>query len=237
MPRHRSRANSKPASMRPGRFGPGDCSRWGRTRRRSARFNEARALRPGRLPDVTGPLALARRIASMRPGRFGPGDPRGARRCPRPSRSGFNEARALRPGRRRTSASWIRTTRTGFNEARALRPGRRRAEDVGSVVLDDASMRPGRFGPGDHARRRVLMSANGASMRPGRFGPGDHARRRVLMSANGASMRPGRFGPGDGEQHGRKPQVAHAASMRPGRFGPGDGPCLSRRMLRTRMLQ
>ena len=108
----------------------------------------------------------------MRPGRFGPGDKQGESNGSW-IESGFNEARALWPGRLGRDVGDLHEFTTRFNEARALWPGRY-AGVVRGLQRDLASMRPGRFGPGDWAAMSAISTSSPpASMRPGRFGPGD----------------------------------------------------------------
>ena len=70
--RHAAPANE--ASMRPGRFGPGDFAELQIWYRQSPGFNEARALWPGRRGIRQREADQSILYASMRPGRFGPGD-------------------------------------------------------------------------------------------------------------------------------------------------------------------
>ena len=69
-------------------------------------------------------------------------------------------------------------------------------------VIDDASMRPGDFSPGNRqvsgAQAPAAARRAGASMRPGDFSPGNQ-RLRVLVhrTPEQASMRPGDFSPGN----------------------------------------
>jgi hypothetical protein len=76
--------------------------------------------------------------------------------------SGFNEARARRPGKGPIWRARPAATMAGFNEARARRPGngwhvQPRASQPGRDV---ASMRPGRDGPGTVANAQMANAAN-----------------------------------------------------------------------------
>ena len=89
-------------------------------------------------------------MARERPG--GPSDPRGS------GTHGFNEARALWPGRAGSAAPVPARAGRGFNEARALWPGREPGVDIGPAIGLRASMRPGRFGPGEGWVRKALIA-------------------------------------------------------------------------------
>ena len=136
------------ASMRPGRFHPGNF----RSRRLATpnlhSFNEAGAFPPRKLYHL--------RFSSCR------------------ALVGFNEAGAFPP---RKSRPWRRATppTRRFNEAGAFPPRKSRNQEMGEPTAG-ASMRPGRFHPGNHGRRRVAHRVGRASMRPGRFHPGNGLR-------------------------------------------------------------
>ena len=141
---------AKTASIRPGRFGPGELG-WGRDA--DQRGREA-SIRPGRFgpgEDQEQAARIAGQWASIRPGRFGPGERRvRARRA----LLGMSQLQ-LGPG------ALARESRS--LPASLAAPG------------NAASIRPGRFGPGEgkpglgFRRRRQAV----ASIRPGRFGPGE----------------------------------------------------------------
>ena len=93
------------------------------------------------------------------------------------------------------------------------------------ALIRDASIRPGRFGPGEVPKRFYSDDQDTwASIRPGRFGPGEFSRfqRGFAHRTPAASIRPGRFGPGEvGAAISAQAQPI-MASIRPGRFGPGE---------------
>ena len=88
------------------------------------------------------------------------------------------------------------------------------------------------LGPGALARERYRQQAAAtfretASIRPGRFGPGEPNMAAPCCSiASDASIRPGRFGPGEGAVLADNAALARVASIRPGRFGPGEATSL-----------
>ena len=121
------------ASMRPGRFHPGNYHHvfnWSPIGR-NERFNEAGAFPPRKFrqyPDMDGRRRGIFR-ASMRPGRFHPGN-----LCKTESAHGCSTGQRHR-----------------FNEAGAFPPRKSFPQDFASTRAHDldASMRPGRFHPGN----------------------------------------------------------------------------------------
>ena len=83
---------------------------------------------------------------------------------------------------------------------------------VFSPSATTASIRPGRFGPGEMVAEQVSGREALASIRPGRFGPGERSATVAAGARYGASIRPGRFGPGESVV--RNPLRNHAESER-----------------------
>ncbi len=111
-----------------------------------SRFNEARAVEPGKTAVAEQDVVAARR-ASMRPGLLGPG---------RPACRGRSTSR-----------------RCSFNEALAVGPGKTPKVRRPAAGALQASMRPGLLGPGRRGHITSLRVGVGvASMRPGLLGPG-----------------------------------------------------------------
>ena len=160
------------ASMRPGHYCPGKRLR---TRtgpgRPGERFNEARALLPGKTSRV-GRTQVSAIGASMRPGHYCPGKQAEAS-VAAVCLAGFNEARALLPGKTWWPPESMAPAWMGFNEARALLPGKTfwlHGKHKPSSSFNEArALLPGKTP--DH-QERPGRSLHGASMRPGHYCPG-----------------------------------------------------------------
>ena len=111
-------------------------------------------------------------LASMRPGRFHPGN-RDNRRIITGACSGFNEAGAFPPRKSQHGHIFGASRQNRFNEAGAFPPRKSDLRGHYCAAQWHASMRPGRFHPGNRVKPLAMLSPTDASMRPGRFHPGN----------------------------------------------------------------
>ncbi len=162
--------------MRPGRFHPGNLPAKSRCSSRCwSCFNEAGAFPPRKLRDRE-PGVRHQPQASMRPGRFHPGNSRPLR-VPTPSTS----------------------SNTSFNEAGAFPPRKLPLGDPRKRGGCHASMRPGRFHPGNwpcqigFAASQCDCFNEAGAFPPRKFGEDAD----TIDRGGSASMRPGRFHPGN----------------------------------------
>ena len=214
--------------------------------KRSAPFNEAGAVVPGR--SVSPGFRVRTSLStSMRPGEYPP-----------EGRSGERlrvvvVAASMRPGEyppegRRPGVLLVSGGVAGFNEAGGVSPGGSRPPCADRARYGRASMRPGEYPPEGPAGGLRGERGFGASMRPGEYPPeGPDGRLRLHLSDH-ASMRPGEYppegrwhraaswwrwsgfneaggvSPGGSDKHIHPVRNDAGASMRPGEYPP-EGRC------------
>ena len=153
----------------------------------------------------------------MRPGRFHPGN-RGYMPELLVRIGGFNEAGAF-PPRKSATVDLSPTPTRCFNEAGAFPPRKSSAAQRGPRPLMRFN-EAGAFPPRKSARLRLIVVVVViASMRPGRFHPGNQRVRSDRRPRRFASMRPGRFHPGN-RQKTRRARTPRQSFNEAGAFPP-----------------
>ncbi len=158
--------------MRPGRFHPGNTRQTFGARPPRRRFNEAGAFPPRKCGDGRAPLCVYRYHASMRPGRFHPGNVRACWISCSVSHA------SMRPGRfhpgNHCPTGHPGTASIGFNEAGAFPPRKSLPEYREQLFAEASFNEAGAFPPRKFQGKRLAQQGQeGASMRPGRFHPGN----------------------------------------------------------------